>query len=594
MQRIALDNATLPVLIRRALSRRHSDTLLERHGSGWQSWSSEQVLTRAENLAAGLRDFGLQTGDRAALISSNRVDWVISDLGILLGGFVVVPIFPTQALDQVQYIIENSGAKAILIDTPEAAARLKSIQIRLPPLFVFDAEGEESLSALERRGAVARERDPEIVTRSEAEIEPSDLAILIYTSGTTGQPKGVMLTHRNLTFTVDSSFDYAFASLGPEDPVLSVLPFSHIYEHLIMYGYLRAGVRYYICHNADELLRDLQMVRPVLMTSVPRIFERILAGITGNAMRAGGFRAKLVPWALAIGRDYMRAKVEGKRPSLELRMQYLAAHAFALKKIRAALGFDRVNFLVSGSAPLHLDIAMTMLAAGIIIIEGYGPTECSPVISVNRLKDNRYGTVGRPIPGVTVKIADDGEILVRGPNVMRGYYKNEMETAAVMQDGWYHTGDIGNLDADGYLRVTDRKKELFKTSGGKFVAPARVESAIKRSVFVNQAMVVGESRSHPAALISPNWDLVRSELALSRSIAIADLATRDDVHDFLTEEVRRQTRDLAQFEQVRRIFVLSHELSVEGGELSPTLKVKRRVVEQRFATQIASLYETPA
>ncbi|MBV8727716.1 MAG: long-chain fatty acid--CoA ligase [Candidatus Eremiobacteraeota bacterium] len=594
MQSIGLDNATLPALIRSALSRSHADALVERRGHGWQSSSSEEVLKRAENLAAGLHDFGLQSGDRVALISPNRVDWVISDLGILLGGFVVVPIFPTQALDQVQYIIENSESKAILIDTPEAAARLHSIQAPLPPIFIFDAEDDRSLAAIERRGAAARERDPEIAARHEARIEPADLAVLIYTSGTTGQPKGVMLTHRNLTFTTESSFDYSFAYVTPEDPVLSVLPFSHIYEHMIMYGYLRAGVRYYICHNADELVRDLKMVRPVLMTSVPRIFERVLAGITGNAMREGGFRAKLVPWGLLVGRDYMHAKIGGRRVSLALRLKYSIARALVLKKIRPALGLDRLKFFVSGSAPLHLDTAMTLLGAGIAVIEGYGPTECSPVISVNRAQDNRYGTVGKPIPGVTVKIADDGEILVQGPNVMRGYYKNDAETAAVMQGGWYHTGDIGTLDADGYLRVTDRKKELFKTSGGKFVAPARVESAIKRSVYINQAMVFGESRPHPAALISPNWDLVRSELDLDRSITGADLAKRNDVHDFLADEVRRKTSDLAQFEQVRRIIVLPHELSVEGGELSPTLKVKRRVVEQRFADQIANLYEAPA
>ncbi len=544
-----------------------------------------------ENLAAGLRDLGLQRGDRVALISPNRVEWIVSDLGILLGALVVVPIFPTQALDQVGYIIENSEAKAILIDTPCAAERLRSLS-NLPPLFIFDADDEHSLAALERRGEQARRGDSQIVARDEAQVAPEDLAILIYTSGTTGQPKGVMLTHHNLTFTIASSFDYAFASIGPDEPVLSVLPFSHIYEHMIMYGYLRAGVKYYVCHHADELLRDLRSVRPVLMTAVPRIFERVIAGIAGNAMRAGGIRANLVPWALNAGRDYMLALLKERPPTLSLRLKYMFARVLVLKKIRRVLGLDRLKFFVSGSAPLHLDIAMTLLATGIVIVEGYGPTECSPVISVNRLKDNRYGTVGRPIPGVTVKIADDGEVLVRGPNVMRGYYKNDAETAAALRDGWYHTGDIGELDSDGYLRITDRKRELFKTSGGKFVAPARVESAIKRSVFVNQAMVVGESRPHPAALIAPNWELVRSELGLDKSVSTSDLAGRGDVHDFLADQVRRNTGDLAEFEQVRWIIVLPQELSVEGGELSPTLKVKRRVVEQRFASQISDLYAT--
>jgi len=594
MHRVASDTATLPALFRSALEGRPQSALLERRGAQWQSSSNECILERVQNLAAGFRDLGLQKGDRVALISPNRVDWIVCDLAILLAGCVVVPIFPTQALDQMQFIIANSEAKLILIDTNAAATRLRSTQAQLPPIFIFDSVEGESLAALERRGAEARVRDPQIVAREEGRIDPADLAILIYTSGTTGQPKGVMLTHKNLVFTVESSFDYAFASVGAQDPVLSVLPFSHIYEHMIMYGYLRAGVRYYICHHADELLSDLQSVRPVLMTCVPRIFERVLAGITGNAMRAGGLRAKLVPWALRVGRDFVHPRTTGRRPSLPLRLQFVLARALVLKKIPSSLGLDRLIFFVSGSAPLHLDTAMTLLGAGILIIEGYGPTECSPVVSVNRLKDNRYGTVGRPIPGVTVEIAADGEILVRGPNVMRGYFKNQAETAAVMQDGWYHTGDIGRLDADGYLQITDRKKELFKTSGGKFVAPARVESAIKRSVFVNQAMVVGESRPHPAALIAPNWQLVRSRLNVDRSIRDADLAKREDIHEFIAQEVRRNTNDLAQFEQVRLVIVLPQDFSIESGELSPTLKVKRRVVEARFAHQIADLYEKSA
>ncbi|MBV9972295.1 MAG: long-chain fatty acid--CoA ligase [Candidatus Eremiobacteraeota bacterium] len=593
MHSTTADPATLPALIRNALSQPRSSVLLERRGDEWHASSSEELLERAQNVAAGLRDLGLRPGDRVALISPDRVDWIVSDIGILLGALVVVPIFPTQALDQMQFIIANSEAKAIFVDTAAAARRLASIP-DLPPLFTFEAAGEGSLGQLAQRGEQARRRDPQIASRDEQRVSPDDLAVLMYTSGTTGRPKGVMLTHRNLTFTIESSFDYAFAAAEPGVPVISVLPFSHIYEHMVMYGYLRAGVRYYICHHADELLADLRSVRPVLMTAVPRIFERVIAGIAANAMRTGGLHAKLVPWALRVGRDYMLRKTQNRRTSLALRLQYQLAHTLVLKKIRPALGLDRLKFFVSGSAPLHLDIAMTLLAAGIVVIEGYGPTECSPVIAVNRLSDNRYGTVGKPMPGVTVRIADDGEILVQGANVMRGYYKNDEETSAALAGGWYHTGDIGALDADGYVRVTDRKRELFKTSGGKFVSPARVESAIKRSVFVNQAMVVGESRPHPAALISPNWDLVREELGIEPSAQNADLSSRNDVHDFIASEVRRNTRDLAQFEQVRRVIVLPHELSVEGGELSPTLKLKRRIVEQQFASQIAKLYEAHA
>jgi long-chain acyl-CoA synthetase len=424
----------------------------------------------------------------------------------------------------------------------------------------------------------------------EAAIEPDDLAVLIYTSGTTGEPKGVMLSHYNIGFNAQSTFSRALDILSPGSDVLSVLPFSHIYEHCFLYGYMLMKLRHYISHSVDHLLEDLRDVRPVFMTAVPRIFERMIAGITAKAKVHGGLQAKLVPWALEIGRRYMTAKTLNRPAGIGLVLRYRVAHALVLRKIRPALGLDRLHFLSSGSAPLHFDVAMTMLGAGIKILEGYGPTECSPVISVNSADDNHYGTVGKPIPGVEVRIAQDGEILARGPNVMMGYYKNPQATAEAISDGWYHTGDIGIIDEHGFLHITDRKKELFKTSGGKFVAPSRVEAAIKRSVYINQVMLVGDGRPHPAALVSPNWDLVRAELNIPPGPA-EDLAMRPDVVAFLTDEVHRNTHDLAKFEQVRKIVVLPRELTVEGGELSPTLKVKRRVVEARYAAEIAHLYD---
>ena len=293
---------------------------------------------------------------------------------------------------------------------------------------------------------------------------------------------------------------------------------------------------------------------------------------------------------MCIRDSYMTAKTSGNGMNPVLALQYQLAHALVLKKVRKALGLDRIKFIVSGSAPLHFDTAMTMLAIEVPVVEGYGPTECSPVITVNTFEENHYGTVGRAIPGVEIKIAPDGEILARGENVMLGYYKNENATAEVMEDGWYRTGDIGEVDAQGFLRITDRKKELFKTSGGKFVAPARVESAIKRSVYVNQVMLVGDGRPHPTALVSPNWELVRHELDIPQSVPISEAVHRQDVIDFLTKEVRDHTSDLAKFEQVRKIAVLPRELSVEDGDLSPTLKVKRRVVEAKYAAAIAQLY----
>ena len=588
------EKETLPALIRRSLAQPRDAVLVERVDGTWTPMSSEHLLERVSNIACAIRAAGLAAGDRIALIAADRVDWVVADFATLFAGCVVVPVFPTQAPDQVAYILQNSEAKLVFTDTLLAAERLRELPLQLPRLVVFDSSGDDSLAAFEAQGARARELHPGWPHAFEGERAPDDMAVLIYTSGTTGEPKGVMLSHYNIGFNAQSTFSRALDILPPGSDVLSVLPFSHIYEHCFLYGYMLMRLRHHISHNVDELLADLRDVRPTFMTAVPRIFERMIAGITGKAKAHGGAQAKLVPWALETGRRYMSAKTRGERAGAGLALEFAVAHALVLRKLRPLLGLDRVRFLSSGSAPLHFDTAMTMLAAGVPILEGYGPTECSPVLTVNTADDNHYGTVGTPIPGVEIRIADDGEILARGPNVMMGYYKNPQATAEVITDGWYHTGDIGVLDDDGFLHITDRKKELFKTSGGKFVAPSRVESAIKRSVYVNQVMLIGDGRPHPAALISPNWDLVRTELSIDAAVPIDDLVKRSDVIEFLTKEVRRNTDDLAKFEQVRRIIVLPRELTVESGELSPTLKIKRRVVEARYAREIDDLYASMA
>ena len=581
---------TLPALIRRSLAQPREAVLVERVNKAWTPTSSDQLIERITRIACAIRSAGLSKGDRVALIAADCVNWVVVDFGVLFAGCVVVPIFPTQAPDQVAYILQNSEAKLIFTDTPHAAQGVRALNLALPSIVVFEDDGEDSLAAFEAKGAKIHAEHSDWPQAFEAELSPDEMAVLIYTSGTTGEPKGVMLSHYNLGFTAQSSFKGALGTIARGDDVLSVLPFSHIYEHSIIYTYMLLQVRHHVCRHVDELLHDLQDVRPTMMTAVPRIFERMLAGITSKAKSHGGLQAKLVPWALDSGRAYMTAKMQKGDPGAALTLQYRLAHALVLKKLRPLLGLDRLKFMVSGSAPLHYDTAMTLLAADIPIVEGYGPTECSPVITVNTFEENRYGTVGRPIAGVEMKLAEDGEVLARGPNVMLGYYKNEAATAEALADGWYHTGDVGTIDDDGFLRITDRKKELFKTSGGKFVAPSRVEAAIKRSVYVNQVMLVGESRPHPAALISPNWDLVRTELGISKSVPVSDLMHRRDVFDFLTKEVRENTGDLAKFEQVRKIAILPQELSVEAGDLSPTLKVKRRVVKAKYGSLIDRLY----
>ncbi|MGB6984633.1 MAG: long-chain fatty acid--CoA ligase [Candidatus Aquilonibacter sp.] len=580
---------TLPHLIRRALADPRPDALIERVNGAWTPTPSQRVLERLLDLACAIRDAGLQHGDRVALIAHDSVDWIICDFATLFAGCVVVPIYPTQALDLTDYILKHSEAKLLFVDTPASLDRLRVANIALPRAVVFESSADDSLAAFERKGAEIRSARPQLPGEYEAVLTPDDLAVLIYTSGTTGLPKGVMLSHDNLGFDAQSALEYGMEGVHTGQDVLSVLPYSHIYEHTMIYIYLLEQVRYNITHDPNDLLTDLQDVQPRYMTSVPRIFDRILAGVQGKAMKHGGLQAKLVPWALRVGRNYMEMRNVKKRPRPLLSLQYALAKRLVFDKLRKLLGLDRVEYLTSGSAKLHPDVAMTFLAMGVPIMQGYGLTETSPVITVSRPSDNKYGAVGKPIPGCEVKIAADGEILARGRNIMQGYYRDPEATAIALDGGWFHTGDIGEIDADGYLRITDRKKEVFKTATGKYVSPARVEASIKRSVFVAQAMVVGDGRPYPIALINPNWDLVRVELNLP-NISNEELATREEAQRFIAAEVRKQTAELASYEQIRYVVVIPREFTVEGGELSPAMKIKRRVVEERYQDAIARVY----
>jgi long-chain acyl-CoA synthetase len=571
---------TLPQLVREVLHRPRSLQFVERVDGVWKPTSPAELLARVENLAAAIRGAGLDRGDRVALISHDCIDWIVVAFATLFADCVVVPIYPTQALDQTAYILEHSGAKLLFIDTPAALERLNAIA--KPRAIVFEGSGDSSLPAFESGGAT--------LARVASTATPDELAVLIYTSGTTGNPKGVMLTHDNIGFDAQSAEAYGFQGIKEGSDVLSALPYSHIFEHTMVYIYLLARVRYFICHDPNALVADLVDVRPVSMTAVPRIFDRVISAVTATALQHGGLQAKLVPWALRAGREYMTAKTFRRGRSFGLWLRYRIAKPLVLSKIRKRLGLDRLAFFTSGSAALHNDTAMTFLGMGLPIMQGYGLTETSPVTTVSRFSANTYGAVGKPIPGVEVKIAPDGEVFTRGRHVMKGYYRDDASTAAAIEDGWLHTGDVGEIDKRGFLYITDRKRELFKTAGGKFIAPARVEAAIKRSIYVTQAMVIGDGRPHPAAIVNANWDLVRGALSLPQTLTPQQLAARDDVVAFLTGEVERQTADLATFEQVRRIVVIPEEFTVENGLLSPAMKIKRRVVEQRYADEIERAY----
>ena len=565
---------TLPALLRSALGAARPDALLERSGDAWVPLSSERALTRIESIARALRE-RCAAGDRVAIISSNRVDWIISNLGILFARCVSVPIFPTQTLEHVAYILKDCDAKLVFADAA-AAKRLTSLNLHIP-VVDFDGDGPSSLRAFEDRGATLG------TPLDDAQAQPGDLAVLAYTSGTTGVPKGVMLTHGNLVHNTVDAFAYAFTVVKAGEPVLSVLPLSHVYEHMLIYGYLKTGTPIYVTRDIMQLLVDVQKVRPVVMASVPRILEAIVAGIRGRAQKAGGLEARLVPWALGVSCEYARAKYVARRVPPHLALMHRLAHRLVLSKIAPALGLERAKFIPCGSAPLQLDVLLTLLGAGITVIEGYGLTECSPLVSVNLPHENAPGTVGKPIANVDVRIASDGEILVRGANVMQGYYHDPQGSAAVLEpDGWLHTGDVGEFDERGNLRITDRKKDLIKTSAGEYVSPARVENAIKRSALVREALIVNDSRQRLAALVVPDWALLRAQLGITDGASTEEISVRTDARALLRKEVAAQTADLAPREQVRTVVVAPRDLTIEGGELSPTLKVKRRTVEAQY------------
>jgi long-chain acyl-CoA synthetase len=582
----------LPVFIAERLSEPRSIALAERQGGRTLALSSQDVHRRAAAVAHALRMRGVGRGDRVVILANNSVAWLIADFGILYAGGVVVPMFATTADDQMQFIFADSDAKLVFVDDVKTAEHVRAAVPNAPPVVAFDDDGPAGFAAFVRAGGL---RQAQTDTAHDAALAAyhdgiglDELAVLIYTSGTTGQPKGVMLSHRNLVANVVNVFDPAHSAQHEGQIALSVLPFAHIFEHANALGYLYNHLIHYVT-TPERLLEDLKVIRPNFVAFVPRIFERVIAGIVGGARTAGGMKAKLVPWALEIGTAYERARRDGGLSPL-LRLQYALARKLVLSKIRPALGLDRIVYFVSGSAPLHRDTALALAAMGLTILEGYGLTETSPTVTVNQPTDNELGTVGPPAQHVEVKIADDGEVLVKGPNVMLGYYKLPQEEQPFTADGWFQTGDIGTFDERGHLVITDRKKELFKSSGGKWISPSRIETAIKRSIYIGQVMAFGANRPHPAVLVAPNWDLIRKELGFPADMPTATMATDHRVRALVIREVEANTAELAGYERIKRVAILPRDLSVEDGELSPTLKIKRRLVEQRYAALIEQAY----
>jgi long-chain acyl-CoA synthetase len=597
-----IDVETLANLPFHVMGRFQSPTMMGRcRAEGIDFISSKEIFERIRDLSLGLGALGIEVGDRVAIISESRPEWVLSDLAILSAGAVTVPVYPTLSSVQVRYIINDSGAKAAIVSTREQLEKLQDVRHQLPSLEAVvlidgwqpnDSPSVISLESVAGRGHARLMNEwgagRDFKERARA-VRPDQLATIIYTSGTTGEPKGVMLTHANVVSNVKAGADVL--QLSQQDIALSFLPLSHSFERAVSFIYLLSGVTIVFAESLDTIARDIATVKPTLITGVPRVFEKLYARIIEKGKAESGVKSSIFSWAVGAGAARGEATLRGKSVGMLGSLQCSVADHLVFAKIRDGLG-GRIRYLVSGSAPLDGRIAEFFHGVGLPIIEGYGLTETSPILTVNPPNAPRVGTVGRVIPGVELRIADDGEILARGPNIMQGYYNKPEETASALADGWFHTGDIGAIDDDGYLRITDRKKDLLVTSGGKKIAPQPIEAIIKRSPLVAEAVLLGDRRKYAATLIVPNFAALERRLRdLGRSPGTREeLVARADVLALYQEIVDALNRDLAQFERIKKIALLPVEFSVASGELTPTLKVKRKVVEERWRAQIDELY----
>ena len=591
---------TLPDLFRQSVTKHNlTDALNAKHGDEWKAISSTEMLSRIENIAAGLYSLGLRKGDKAALLAPNSPEWTLTDAGCQFAGVIDVPIYTTLAPSSVKYILNDSSSRIIFIANKAEYDRIADVLAECPSIekiVFFDSEGVAldraiSLADLELAGEHLRQARPDIVSELTAAIKPQDLATLIYTSGTTGEPKGVMLTHSNiLSNVIDAGEKYDFST---HDISLSVLPLTHVFERSAMYLYIFNGMSVFYAESVEKVPDNLREVRPTIFIGVPRIFEKVYARAKLKAAQSGGLKEMIFDWAIEVAKQFALAKERRETPSFLLSLKHKLADVLVYSKLREFFG-GRLRACITGGAALPDDIFLIFTGAGITIMQGYGLTETSPVISSNNPSAVKLGTVGRPIRNMQVRIAADGEIEAFGPGVMLGYYnKPDASRAAFTEDGWFRTGDIGEIDDDGYLRITDRKKELFKTSGGKYIAPSPIEQMIRSSRFVSQAVLVGNERKYAAALVIPNFEMLESYVKHKGMTPMtpAEMCVNDRIVNLIERQIESATKDLARFEKVKKIALLERELSVDSGELTPTLTIKRRVVEEKYKSVIDRLYE---
>ncbi len=548
----------------------------------------------------GLAELGVTRGDRVAILAENRPEWVITDLAALYHGAVDVPIFPSQTAKQVEYILKDAGVSVAVVSNRFQLTKLLKIRDAVKSLkhvIVMNEmedlpDGVLSFTSVLDAGRKEHQQHPNALREASVTVTPEDLCTIIYTSGTTGNPKGVMLTHDNFVSNVMASTEVIH--IGDQDVLLSFLPLCHVFERMAgFYVAMSCGATIAYAESVETVAENMIEVRPTVMVAVPRLFERIYNRIARMVEKDSAAKRKIFYWAVGVGRRFVQEEKHAGA-GLLLRSQHALASRLVFSKLRERTG-GRIRFFVSGGAALPRELGEFFEAVGLTIVEGYGLTESSPVIAVNRLGQHRFGTVGQPIPGVEVTIAEDGEILTRGPHVMKGYYNNRKATEEAIDDeGWLRTGDIGMLDENGYLYITDRKKHLFVSSGGKNIAPQPIENLFASSEYIDQFVLIGDKRMYLTALIVPDFDTLR-EYADSHGISYsetADLVRNAEILKLIEGTIQGTQKDLANFEKVRRFTLLEEPFTIENGEMTPSLKIRRKAVEERYHDLIEAMYRT--
>ena len=571
------------------------DLLFSKKEGKYVPISTEEFADRVKCFSLGLRDLGLEAGDKLIILSENRPEWVISDVANLCLGGITVPIYTSLIPEQIKYIIDDSDAKIVVVSDQGQWQKIEAIKSELTKVTSYITclseapEGVLTFAQVLERGRKMDKQNPGLFEKMALEVKPDAIASIIYTSGTTGPPKGVMLTHSNIFSNVKTC-----SSLLPfkdTDTVLSFLPLSHILERMGMFVYLYNGMSIGFAESIDTLGENLLEVRPHIMVNVPRVLEKIYAKVIDNVQVSSSLKRKIFFWAVKVGRKYGRKKILNQPISKLLQFKRNLANKLVFSKVYAKTG-GRVRFFLCGGAPLSKDIGEFFYAIGLTIIEGYGLTETSPVITANTFENLKFGTVGKPIPGVDVRIDEDGEILTKGPNVMNGYYKKEAASREVFEGGWFHTGDIGHFDEEGFLVITDRKKDIIVTSGGKNVAPQPIEGILNLNPYISTALVIGDSRKFISALVVPDFEKLE-EYAKQNNISFedhCDLVKKEEIVRFIQEQVDRSVPNLASYEKVKKIALLDKEFEIEKGEITPTLKVKRNIVEEKYKGIIDAMY----